>query len=61
MRWVHDHPEEYAEIAKLPMNEQNAALREAIGWDPDRIREDYEERMEHGNSVHRPEDEDRVA
>lgn len=43
MRWAHDHPEEYAEIAALPLNEQNAALRAAIGYDPDRIREQAEE------------------
>lgn len=43
MRFAHEHPEEYAEIAALPLNQQNAALRQAIGYDPDRIREDAEE------------------
>lgn len=43
MRWAHDHPEEYREIAALPLNQQNAALRAAIGYDPDAIRDRQKE------------------
>lgn len=45
-QWANEHPEQAAEIAALPMREQNAALREAMGggYDPDRIRDELEER-----------------
>lgn len=49
-QWANEHPEQMEEIARLPMREQNAALREAIGYDPDRVREEHEERIHH----HRP-------
>lgn len=41
--WAANHPEEYAEIAALPPSQQNAALRDAIGYDPDAIRDRLEE------------------
>lgn len=44
MGWSNENPELMEEIATLPLKEQNAAMREAIGYDPDRIREEAEER-----------------
>jgi hypothetical protein len=41
--WARENPEAYAEIAALPLREQTAALREAMGYDPDAIREQAEE------------------
>jgi hypothetical protein len=43
-QWANEHPEQMAEIARLPMREQNAALRGAMGYDPDRIRDEAKER-----------------
>lgn len=43
-QWAHSHPEEMAEIAGLPPSQQNAAMRDAIGHDPDRIRDQQKER-----------------
>lgn len=51
MQWAHDHPEEYAELARLPMHEQNAALRHAIGYDPDRVRDEADDDR-HMDTVH---------
>jgi hypothetical protein len=42
-QWAHEHPEEYAEIAALPPSQQNAAMREAIGYDADAIRDQLDE------------------
>jgi hypothetical protein len=42
-QWAREHPEEMAEIAALPPSQQNAAMRDAIGYDPDLIREQAEE------------------
>jgi hypothetical protein len=36
-QWARENPERYAEIATLPLSQQNTALRDAIGYDPDRI------------------------
>lgn len=41
--WANEHPEQMLEISLLPLREQNAALREAMGYDPDAIREQAEE------------------
>lgn len=51
-RFFNEHPELAEEIAGLPMSEQNAAIRDAMHsvYDPDRIREEFEERIHH----HRP-------
>ena len=50
-QWANEHPEQMEEIAHLPLNEQNAAMRAAIGYDPDAIRDRLEEdRIHH----HRP-------
>jgi hypothetical protein len=46
-QWANENPERMTEIAALPMNEQSAALRDAIGYDPDAIRERAEERIHH--------------
>jgi hypothetical protein len=43
-QWSHNHPEKMAEIAALPSSQRHRALLEAIGYDPDRIREELEER-----------------
>ena len=32
-QWAREHPEEMERISRLPMNEQNAAMRAAIGSD----------------------------
>jgi rRNA maturation endonuclease Nob1 len=42
-RWASEHPEEYSEIASLPLSQQNDALRHAVGYDPDAIRDQLEE------------------
>lgn len=42
-QWAHNHPEQMAEIAQLPLSQQNAAMRDAIGYDPDLIRDQLEQ------------------
>lgn len=44
-QWGNEHPEVMAAIAALPPSQQNDALRAAIGYDPDAIREREEERL----------------
>jgi transcription initiation factor IIE alpha subunit len=39
-RGASEHPEEYEAISRLPLSRQNEALRDAIGHDPDRIRDE---------------------
>lgn len=42
-QWARNNPEETAEIAALPLSQQNAALRDAVGYDPDAIRDRLDE------------------
>ena len=42
-QWARENPEQMAEIAALPASQQNAALRHAVGYDPDRIRDQADE------------------
>jgi hypothetical protein len=39
-QWARNNPEAMEEIARLPMNEQNAAMRSAVGYDPDFARDE---------------------
>lgn len=43
-QWARENPDAYSEIAALPPSQQNAALRHAMGYDPDRVRDEARER-----------------
>lgn len=55
-RFFNEHPELAEEIARLPMSQQNAAIRSAMSasYDPDAIRDRYEEQQRERVHHHRP-------